>query len=207
MYSIIIVSLATAFIQGFLSMGFQIVGSRLLYPYFGSTVVVWAFLISTFLLGFSCGAFWGGHISRRPSGHRRSTYLIFACGILSFWIVPLAGKPLLTVLSAFSFFSGLIIACLVLFLMPVITLSAILPLVIEVVAENGFNAGSASGLIFGTSTLGNICGVLATAFLLVPNFGVSKLTLFWAGFALLCFLLTRFLLTRAKPAITNCETS
>lgn len=197
----IIAALAVSLIQGFLSMGFQIVGSRLLYPYFGSTVVVWAFLISTFLFSFSSGAFLGGYISRLRSGRYIIAVVVFLIGAIFFWIVPLAGKQFLAVLSQYSFYSGLFFSCLALFLLPVVAMSAILPLIIEVVSENGVKAGMASGLIFGTSTLGNICGVMVTAFYLIPNFGVSSLTFLWACLALVCFLSSALLLYRATRSI------
>src|SRR5215212_3007090 len=48
---------------GILSMGFQLLASRLLSPYFGSAIDVWACLISTFLASFSVGSMLGGCIS------------------------------------------------------------------------------------------------------------------------------------------------
>ena len=60
------IALTLSVYQGFISMGFQWVGSRLLYPYFGSSVIVWAFLISTFLAAFSIGSIMGGLLTRLP---------------------------------------------------------------------------------------------------------------------------------------------
>src|SRR5215204_2242219 len=48
---------------GILSMGFQLLASRLLNPHFGSSIIVWAWLISTFLAAFSIGSMVGGWIS------------------------------------------------------------------------------------------------------------------------------------------------
>ena len=44
---------------GILSMGFQLLASRLLSPHFGSSIIVWAWLISTFLAAFSLGSMLG----------------------------------------------------------------------------------------------------------------------------------------------------
>src|ERR1041384_7924385 len=54
------------FLMGVLSMGFQLLASRLLNPHFGSSIIVWAWLISTFLAAFSLGSMLGGWISQRP---------------------------------------------------------------------------------------------------------------------------------------------
>ena len=56
---------------GILSMGFQLLASRLLNPHFGSSIIVWAWLISTFLAAFSTGSMVGGWISNLAPGPRR----------------------------------------------------------------------------------------------------------------------------------------
>ena len=43
-------------VLGVLSMGFQMLASRLLSPHYGSTIVEWVWLISTFLAAFSTGS-------------------------------------------------------------------------------------------------------------------------------------------------------
>src|ERR1044072_1426068 len=57
-------------VLGILSMGFQLLASRLLSPYFGSAIDVWACLISTFLAAFSVGSMLGGWISNLPQASR-----------------------------------------------------------------------------------------------------------------------------------------
>jgi hypothetical protein len=47
-------------------------------------------------------------------------------------------------------------------------------------------AGAVSGVIYGTSTLGNITGVLVTAFLLVPKFATSELLVAWFVVSIVC---------------------
>ena len=66
---------ALVVILGVLSMGFQLLASRLLNPHFGSSIIVWAWLISTFLAAFSLGSILGGWISNatRIWRHRAQT--------------------------------------------------------------------------------------------------------------------------------------
>ena len=56
---------------GILSMGFQLLASRLLNPHFGSSIIVWAWLISTFLAAFSVGSMVGGWNSNLAPAPRR----------------------------------------------------------------------------------------------------------------------------------------
>lgn len=57
--------LAIAFLSGAALMALEIAGSRLLAPYFGSSVFVWGSLISVFLAALSVGYYVGGHLCDR----------------------------------------------------------------------------------------------------------------------------------------------
>lgn len=182
--------LILALFQGFLGMGFQLVASRLLAPHFGTSLIVWAFLISTFLAAFSAGAFIGSAVSQLRGRRRRRAMIGQAlAGVAFFALVAFAGRPLLRVIetSFDAIWSGLAVACAVLFLVPVAALSAMLPVLAEVFATKGSGAGVASGLVYGVSTVGNIAGVMATAFLLIPNFSTPELLVGWFACSLVCF--------------------
>ena len=58
--------------SGAVLMGLEIVGSRILAPYFGNSVFVWGSLISLFLIALSVGYYIGGGLSDRypPPGSR-----------------------------------------------------------------------------------------------------------------------------------------
>ena len=87
--------------------------------------------------------------------------------------------------------TGLLIACSSLFLVPVLVLSALGPLATDVLSRRSLPAGAASGLVYGVSTLGNICGVMGTAFVLIPRFRISWLLVAWLLFAAASLLFLR----------------
>jgi MFS family permease len=201
--------LGLALFQGFLGMGFQLVASRLLAPYFGTTLIVWAFLISSFLAAFSIGSFFGGSLSRLTGSPRRHALIaLVIVGVGWFGIVAFAGRPVMRFLEATfeEAWVGIGLACVLLFLAPVAALSALLPIYTELLAHvpekwipvfrkghaqtqerGGRGAGSSSGLIYGTSTFGNIVGVMVTAFALIPNFLTSELLVGWFVCSFACF--------------------
>src|SRR5438874_9592551 len=69
------------FLLGMLSMGLQLVASRVLAPFFGSSIFVWASLITTFLAAFSTGSFVGAAVSAKPVFSQRKIVagLMVAC--------------------------------------------------------------------------------------------------------------------------------
>jgi MFS family permease len=186
---------------GVLSMGFQLLGSRLLSPHFGSSIIVWSWLISTFLAAFSSGSMLGGWISNLPDDRRtRGLGIAAGAAVLSLAFTAFAGRATLNQieLGMSSEGMGLFAACISLFFLPVTALSCFGPQCVQFLASRGTPPGKASGLVYGVSTLGNIAGVMLTAFMLIPNFRVSTLLYGWLAVAA-AGLLALILLMRLSP--------
>lgn len=188
---------------GILSMGFQLLASRLLSPHFGSSLIVWAWLISTFLAAFSVGSMTGGWISSLEPGPRARAQwagALIAVGALAF--TATLGRPVLERIELAFPDPGiaLFVSCLALFFLPVTALSSFGPQCVHYLAVRGMPPGRASGLVYAVSTLGNIAGVMLTAFVLIPHFRVSTLLFGWlvvASLGLACLL--RLLLRPVAP--------
>jgi hypothetical protein len=186
-------------VLGVLSMGFQLLASRLLSPHFGSSLIVWAWLISTFLAAFSLGSMAGGWISDLEAGHRaRAQWAVAAIAVGTLAFTAWLGRPALERIELAFPNAGiaLFVSCVGLFFLPVTTLSSFGPQCVHYLAVRGMPPGRASGLVYAISTLGNIAGVMLTAFVLIPNFRVSTLLFIWlavasAGLAALLRLLRR----------------
>ncbi len=173
---------------GILSMGFQLLASRLLSPHFGSSIIVWAWLISTFLLAFSAGSMLGGWISNLAAERRsRAQWIAAGVAVVSLAVTAFLGRPVLDQIEvAFTETStGLCVSCLSLFFLPVTALSTFGPQCVQFLAARGTPPGPASGLVYGLSTLGNIAGVMLTTFVLIPNVRVSVLLYGWLAVAAL----------------------
>jgi hypothetical protein len=173
---------------GVLSMGFQLLASRLLSPHFGSSIIVWAWLISTFLAAFSLGSMLGGWVSSQSKDRR----LRWQIGTATISVLALAytaffGRVTLDhVEIAFTDVNiGLLVSCVSLFFVPVTMLSSFGPQGVQYLASRGTLPGAASGTVYGISTVGNIAGVMLTAFLLIPHFPVSTLLYLWLVVAVL----------------------
>jgi len=170
------------------SMGFQLLASRLLSPHFGSSLLVWAWLISTFLAAFSVGSMTGGWVSNLAPPYRgRAQWsgAILAVGTLAF--TAFLGRPALDRIEEMFVEPGpaLFVSCLALFFLPVTALSSFGPQCVQYLATRGVPPGKASGLVYAVSTLGNIAGVMLTAFVLIPSFRVSTLLFIWLAVATL----------------------
>src|SRR5438445_7593775 len=174
------------FVSGAVLMALEIVGSRVLAPYFGSSIFVWGSLISVIMAALSLGYYWGGWLSAREPSYGRLFTLLLIPGVVIFFL-PFIYPVVNEWVAAIDFGSRLnpLIASSVLFLLPGIFLGTISPYVIRLAATRLHTVGSTAGTLYAVSTCGSICGTLLTAFYLIPVLGVSSI-IHMLGITLVC---------------------
>jgi spermidine synthase len=192
------------FISGAVLMALEIVGSRVLAPYFGSSIFVWGSLISVVLAALSLGYYWGGWLSARRPSFARLLVLLLIPGVLIFFL-PFIYPPVNYWIANIDFGIRLnpLIASTIFFFLPGIFLGTISPYAIRLAATTLSMVGSTAGSLYALSTCGSIFGTLFTAFYLIPAIGVSNIVhSLGITLVLLSLLLWPLAHTRAdKPAM------
>jgi hypothetical protein len=178
---------ANAFLIGGVVMGFEMLGSRYLNPYFGGGIGTWAGLISTVLCALTLGYFIGGFIvDRRPSPRViaigtgfAALYLAaiphFADAALSAIVASIGDGP-----------AGILVASTALLLLPLTALGMFSPVAIRLLITSMQEAGRVAGMVYGISTLGSIFGTLYTTFVLIPSIGSRAITYLAAAILAAC---------------------
>ena len=174
------------FVSGAVLMGLEIVGSRVLAPYFGNSIFVWGSLISVVMAALSVGYYWGGWLSAREPSYFRLLTLLLIPGVLIFFL-PFIYPTVNEWIAAIDFGTRLnpLIASSIYFLLPGVFLGTISPYVIRLAATKLSTVGSTAGTLYAISTCGSIFGTLLTAFYLIPLIGVSNIIHF-LGVILVC---------------------
>lgn len=169
--------LAALFVIGFALMGFEMLGSRYLNPYFGGSITTWACLISVVLFAMMVGYFGGGYaVDARPGVELLAASVLLAA-LFILIVPPTADAVLLFIIGTLGDgFIGVLTAALFLSLAPVVFLSACSPFVVRLLLVDLEAGGKTTGLVYSVSTLGNVAGTLATTFYLIPSFGTRAIT-------------------------------
>ncbi|MBI1956937.1 MAG: fused MFS/spermidine synthase [Candidatus Niyogibacteria bacterium] len=184
----------TLFITGAVILVIEIAGTRVLAPFYGSTIFVWSSLITVTLAALAAGYVTGGFIAdKRPDG-RWFYALIFAGGASALALIKIS-QPVLIFSDQFGIRWGAFVAALALFALPLFLLSTTGPFVIRLLAREREHAGHVSGIVFGVSTAGSLAGALLAGFYLIPNFFIENIFIAAAsivmGAAFVGFLLER----------------
>ncbi len=167
---------AAAFVSGFCIMSIEMLGARLLSPYFGGSLEVWGSVIAVFMLALALGYLAGGRLSvRRPSAAAFAGFF-FAAAALSLPLVLFADpvmEPIFLRIEDARY--GSLLASLVLFFPPTVVLGMISPYAVRLMAQSRERSGHAAGLLYFVSTLGSAAGTLGTSFYLVLWFEVNRI--------------------------------
>ena len=175
---------AAVFCVGFAVMGFEMIASRLIVPWFGGGIDTWAALISTVLTGLAVGYFAGGALPSRLKTPNRVAALLLAA---AFYIalLPLLEGSLLRAISerAGEDVPTLLLSTMLVCFVPVTLLGMFAPCSVDLLARltTQYGPGEIAGQLYGVSTLGSVCGTLGTAFFLIPSMGTSRITLLLAA--------------------------
>ena len=170
-----------SFVIGGVVMGFEMLGSRYLYPYFGGGIGTWAGLISTVLSALTIGYLAGGSIADRyPS----SRVLAAASALASVYLVliPLTADHVMSwILNVIGDGPwGILVAAAGLLLLPLSFLGTFSPIAIRLLVHSARASGRVAGLVYGISTVGSVFGTLFTTFTLIPTIGSRSITYLYA---------------------------
>lgn len=179
-----IMIICVAFVSGFCIMTIEMLGARIMAPYFGGSISVWGSLITIFMLALSIGYLVGGRLStRNPNGKTFALFFI-AAAIFSIPIIIFADvimRPIFLLVEDPRY--GSLLASLFLYFIPTSILGMISPYSVRLMVDSQENSGHMAGLLFFISTIGSAGGTLATSFYLVLWFDVNQIL--WGAVTLL----------------------
>jgi len=172
------VVLLLAFTSGFIMMSVELLGGRILAPYFGSSIYVWGSIISIFMVALSVGYLIGGRLSvLSPNlGRYGLFFLLAALGLLP--IVFFANQAMDAVFAAIDDPRyGSLLASTLLFFLPTAILGMIAPYSVRLMVNDTDHSGQVAGGLYFVSTLGSALGTLLTSFYLVLWFDMNTILL------------------------------
>ena len=183
--------LLVVFLAGIGTLGIEMVASRLLAPYFGTSQPIWAVVIGLTLIYLTIGYRLGGTLADRRPDEKLLYQIITWAGFVTGFI-PLLSDPILrfsqgTIAAvAVGSFLGALFGVLILFAAPVVLMAMVSPFAIRLQlkkVEAGISAaGRTAGSLSALSTVGSIVGTFLTVLYLIPTIGTARTTYLIAAF-------------------------
>lgn len=166
------------FICGAVVMILEMVGSRILAPYLGTSIIIWTSLIGVILGCLSLGYWWGGRIADKKPNYRVLSRIILVSGFFVATIA-LSKSFVLRVLGEYggSLHLAATAATLLLFAPPSVLLGMVSPYAVRLKIHDLRNSGRTVGNLYAISTVGSIFGTFFAGFFLIAFFGSTNILL------------------------------
>lgn len=181
--------LAVVFTVGGVVMILEILGPRILGPYFGAGLYVWSGVISVTLLSLALGYWVGGLLADRRNRLSTLAALTFGASLLIL-LIPRVRPLVLTHASRLGFRPGVLVSAFLLFFPPLTLLGMVTPAAVKLHARSLRSIGLTAGRLYAVSTLGSLIGTLLTGFVLLPALGTSRVLECTVGLLVLLALVT-----------------
>lgn len=186
-----------AFVEGGAVMCVELCSAKILSPYFGTSIYVWAAVLGITLTALTTGYYFGGYLSSKINNTKAVAWLMLIGGlflaltpIISDFILPFtvdfSGE------SQFYFLAGTIISLMCFLFLPLVLFGAVSPMLINLLTSQAKESGKNSGTVYAVSTLGGIFSTFLVGFYLLPTFGITN-TLYAYGVLVLLTAIVLFI--------------
>ncbi|MGZ8919276.1 MAG: fused MFS/spermidine synthase, partial [Methylobacter sp.] len=143
----------TIFLTGASVMVIELLGTRMIAPFYGTSLYVWSSLISVTMIALALGYFVGGRWADRTK--RTGLSLIIALAALFTLLIPWATRFVLMATDPLGLRAGAFLSALVLFSPSLTMLGMVGPFAIKLSTSRLDGIGSSSGNIYAVSTIGS----------------------------------------------------
>lgn len=190
------------FMSGAAVLAVEILGTRILGPFYGVSLFLWSALITVTLAALSLGYALGGRWADRGPRFAKLGVVLALAGL---WVlvIPWMRRPLLQLLEPVGLRTAVLVASTLMFFPPLALLGIVSPYAIRLKALHLDEVGRTAGSIYAISTLASVLAALLTGFVLIPNVGVFRLLLLIGLLLLLAALVAFVADRRAKPLLVG----
>ena len=159
------------FLTGAVVLALEVLSSRIMTPYFGVSLYIWVGILSITLSFLAVGYYLGGYFSRRYDKAKITWifYLLPISSATSIFAACIIYPFLFPLLAQTDLIFGSFVASAALLALPLVCLSAMNPVLISLRRDQSRSGDGGAGQVFFVSTVGSVAGVIATAFVIIPN--------------------------------------
>jgi predicted membrane-bound spermidine synthase len=161
-----------SFVEGGAVMTAELVGAKLLAPFFGTSLYVWAATLGVTLGGLMSGYYVGGRASVKFEDSNRTVHLVVLIGCLSLLVMPWISPWVMNLCMGLSLQAGAVLSLLVFLFPTLFFMGMVSPLLIKILTDEKEKAGNNAGNIYAISTLGGILFTFFMGFYFIPEYGL-----------------------------------
>jgi spermidine synthase len=161
-----------AVLEGATVMAVELMSARMVAPYFGSSLYVWATVIGFTLLALAIGYFFGGVIADKYRGPDALLWVLLIAS--AFLLLMHLSASLLTItFENISPRAAVILVSAALILPPLMFLGMVPTFLIRRVSATADHAGGSTGIVYAISSASGIIALPVFGFFIIPRYGLT----------------------------------
>ena len=177
-------------------MAVELVGAKLIAPYYGNSLYVWAAVLATTLGGLTIGYYTGGKLSLSQPNIKTMLKIISASAVLVL-LMPMISGAVMSATLGLELRTGIVLSCVIFLMPPLIAFGMVGPMAVRLMTTNVENVGKVAGTVYFTSTVGGIATTFLFGFYLIPFWGL-KMSAYLTGSALALLPIIFFLSSKLR---------
>ncbi len=168
--------LLLAFIEGASVMMCELMSAKLIAPFFGSSLYVWASVMGVTLFALMSGYYLGGFLSEKIKRQDLVYWILLLAGVF-LAIMPNIALWVMSFMINVSVKWSSTISLLVFMFPPLVLMGTSSPIIINSINSSLDKTGKSAGRVYAISTFGGIVATYLVGFYLLPEFGIKWPTL------------------------------
>jgi len=161
-----------AFIEGASVMACELFSAKMIAPFFGGSLYVWAAVLGITLFALMTGYYVGGYISEKSKKENLVYWILLAAGFF-LMIMPYTSVWSMTNFIDMSVQMGSTLSLIVFMFPPLVFMGMTSPIIINMINKKLDETGKSAGSVYAVSTLGGIIATFLVGFYLLPEFGIK----------------------------------
>lgn len=176
--------LTMSFVEGSAVMGVELASAKMIAPFYGNTLYVWAAILGITLLGLLCGYLLGGAISKSYQT-LPNLFIVLLIGGLLVLAMPYTSNFILETSLNWEVRSAITISALTYLFPPLVCFGMVTPMIIQLLGITSSKYGRIAGTVYAISTSGGILITFLYGFYMLPFIGLKISVILIALFLLI----------------------
>lgn len=162
-----------SFLEGGAVMACELIGAKMLAPFFGTSLYVWASALGLTLGGLMTGYFTGGLLSKKYQNQPSLLYWIMIAAGFFTALMPYTSEWIMQSTLGWPLQWGAVFSLLIFMFPPLVFMGMVSPVIINLLNTEVKGAGSSAGTVYAVSTLGGILTTFMFGFYIIPQMGIN----------------------------------
>lgn len=158
----------------------ELLGAKIIAPFYGTSLYVWASVLGVTLAALATGYYVGGWLSQKYQGEY-PLYTILGIGAVLTILAPRIAPTIMTATADLGVRAGSFAAVLLYLFPPVACMGMVSPLITQLINRSKDKAGKSAGTVYAISTVGGILATFLSGFYLIPELGIAATSWLIAG--------------------------